>query len=403
MLDLMTEVDAAEALILAHMPTFLARHEPLAACTGRVLAEDVHAERDQPPFDRVTMDGIAIAFRDWAAGVRSFDVLGTQAAGAEPLALEASAQCVEVMTGTPLPGGADTVVPVERVQRTGATAAIIADATVRAEQFIHRRGSDRTAGSLVLRAGMRLGPPEIAVLAGAGRANALVAELPRVAVISTGDELVDVGKPIAAHQIRSTNDRAVEASLIQHRLGNVTRARLRDDAAALAVAIDRLDAELDVLVLSGGVSMGQFDFVPSVLTELGAKLVVHKVAQRPGRPMWFGISARGKPIFALPGNPVSTLVCATRYLIPALRQAAGLSAPSRELAELTTPVEASPTLTVFAPVTLSSSERGTLLAAPHSTNTSGDFVTLAGTAGFVELAAKDGSHPAGTVARLFRW
>ncbi len=145
------------------------------------------------------------------------------------------------------------------------------------------------------------------------------------------------------------------------------RARLRDDANALAVAIDRLDTELDVLVLSGGVSMGQFDFVPSVLTELGAKLVLHKVEQRPGRPMWFGVSARGKPIFALPGNPVSTLVCATRYLLPALRHASGLAAAPPELVELTTPIEGSPTLTLFTPVTLSSSDRGTLLATPHRT------------------------------------
>ena len=398
----MTEVAAAEALILAHMPRFPARQEPLSACSGRVLAEDIHSERDQPPFDRVTMDGIAIAFRDFAAGVRSFEVVGIQAAGAEPLAIAAE-QCVEVMTGTALPGGADTVVPVERVQRNGAAASITADATVAAEQFVHRRGSDRVQGSLCLSAGTRLGPPEMAVLAGAGCATALVADLPRVAVMSTGDELVDPGKPIAPHQIRSTNDRAVEASVTQHRLGHVTRARLRDDANALAIAIDRLDSEHDLLVLSGGISMGKFDFVPSVLTELGAKLVLQKVQQRPGRPMWFGVSARGKPIFALPGNPVSTLVCATRYLLPALRQASGLPAARRELVELTAPIEASPTLTLFTPVTLSSSDRGTLLAAPHPTNTSGDFVTLAGTDGFVELAAKRGSYPAGTVARLFRW
>ena len=170
----MIEVPEAEALILAQMPRFPARHEPLAACAGRVLAEDIHAERDQPPFDRVTMDGVAIAFRDWAAGERSFEVLGTQAAGAEPLAVGARAQCVEVMTGTPLPRGVDTVVPIERVRRSGTTAAIEADATVKAEQFVHRRGTDRTAGSLVLRAGTRLGPPEMAVLAGAGRGNALV-------------------------------------------------------------------------------------------------------------------------------------------------------------------------------------------------------------------------------------
>jgi len=398
----MTEVAAAEALILAHVPRFPARQEPLAACSGRVLAEDIHAERDQPPFDRVTMDGIAIAYRDFAAGVRSFEVVGIQAAGAEPLAVGAE-QCAEVMTGAVLPGGADTVVPVERVRRNGSAAAITADAAVAAEQFVHRRGSDRAQGSLCLAAGTRLGPPEIAVLAGAGHGTALVADLPRVAVMSTGDELVDAGKPIAPHQIRSTNDRAIEASLTQHRLGHVTRARLRDDANALAIAIDRLDMEHDVLVLSGGISMGKFDFVPSVLTELGAKLVLQKVQQRPGRPMWFGVSARGKPIFALPGNPVSTLVCATRYLLPALRQASGLPPPRQELVELTAPIEASPTLTLFTPVTLSSSDRGTLLASPHPTNTSGDFVTLAGTDGFVELAAKRGSYPAGTVARLFRW
>jgi molybdopterin molybdotransferase len=399
----MTEVAAAVALILAQMPRFASRQEALSACAGRILAEDVQAERDQPPFDRVTMDGIAIAFRDLAAGVRSFAVLGTQAAGAEPLAVAESAQCVEVMTGAALPGGTDTVVPVERVRRDGRAAVIAADADVKAEQFVHRRGSDRSAGSTVLRAGARLAAPEIAVLAGAGRATALVADLPRVAVISTGDELVEAGVPVAPHQIRSTNDRALEASLTQHRLGQVTRARLRDDANALAVAIDRLDAELDVLVLSGGISMGKFDFVPSVLTELGAKLVLHKVAQRPGRPMWFGVSARGKPIFALPGNPVSTLVCATRYLLPALRHASGLPAARPELVELTAAIEASPTLTLFTPVTLSSSERGTVLAEPHPTNTSGDYVTLAGTDGFVELAAKHGSYAAGTVARLFRW
>jgi molybdopterin molybdotransferase len=368
-----------------------------------VLAEDVAAERDQPPFDRVTMDGIAVAFREWQDGRRKFTVVGTQAAGAPPLAVTAPDQCVEVMTGTVLPTGTDTVIPVERIARTGTAADVAADAVVKAEQFVHRRGSDRDAGSLVLRAGIRLGPPEIAVLAGAGRASARVAELPRVAVISTGDELIDAGKPIAAHQIRSTNDRAIEASLTRHRLGVVTRARLRDDANALAVAIDRLDSELDALVLSGGVSMGQFDFVPSVLEELGAKLVLHRIEQRPGRPMWFGVSARGKPIFALPGNPVSTLVCATRYLLPALRTATGLAPAPPERVELTAPVDGSPTLTYFVPVTLSSSAQGTLLAQPHPTNTSGDFVALAGTDGFVELAAKRGTYPAGTVARLFRW
>lgn len=399
----MTEVSEAEALILANMPKLPARREPLADCVDRVLAEDVVAERDQPPFDRVTMDGIAVAYRDFAAGIRAFEVVGTQAAGAAPLALARSAQCVEVMTGAILPLGADTVIPVERIARDGARANVNARAEVTERQFVHSRGSDREAGNVVLPSGSRIGPPEMAVLASAGRGTVAVAALPRIAVISTGDELVDVDEPLAPYQIRSSNDRAIEASLTIRKLARVTRAHLRDDAAALREAIGRLDADSDVLVLSGGVSMGQFDFVPAVLAELGARLVFHRIRQRPGKPMWFGVSARGKPIFALPGNPVSTLVCATRYIVPALRAAAGLAPPPAELVELASAVEASPELTYFLPVKLAWSASGTTLAAPRPTNTSGDFVALAGTDGFVQLAAKRGEHPAGTVVRLFRW
>jgi molybdopterin molybdotransferase len=243
----------------------------------------------------------------------------------------------------------------------------------------------------------------MAVLASSGRGTVAVAALPRIAVISTGDELVDVDEPLAPYQIRSSNDRAIEASLTLHRLARVTRSHLRDESAALREAIARLDADSDALVLSGGVSMGQFDLVPAVLAELGARLVFHKIRQRPGKPMWFGSSARGKPIFALPGNPVSTLVCATRYIVPALRAAAGLAQPPPELVTLASAAEASAELTYFLPVQLTWSESGAALAAPRPTNTSGDFVALAGTDGFVELAAKRGEHAAGTVVRLFRW
>jgi molybdopterin molybdotransferase len=399
----MIEVAEAEALILTNMPRPPARREALASCVGRVLAEDVPAERDQPPFDRVTMDGIAIAFRDFAAGLREFEVLGTQAAGAAPLALARPGQCVEVMTGAILPRGADTVIAVERVTRSGAHARLDARSSVADKQFVHPRGSDRKAGDVVLRAGSRIGPPEMAVLASAGRGTVSVAALPHVAVVSTGDELVDVDEPLAPYQIRSSNDRAIEASLTAHGLARVTRSRLRDDASALRAALAALEADSDALVLSGGVSMGQFDFVPAVLAELGARLVFHKIRQRPGKPMWFGLSARGKPIFALPGNPVSTLVCATRYIVPALQSAAGGGPPRAELVQLAAPAEASPELTYFLPVELAWSADGNTLATPRPTNTSGDFAALAGTDGFVELAPKRGEHAAGTVVRLFRW
>lgn len=399
----MTEVAEAEALILEHMPRFASRAVPLAECVDRVLAQDVAAERDQPPFDRVTMDGIAIAYRDWAAGTRELTVVGTQAAGMPAFTVTRAGQCVEVMTGTVLPAGTDTVIPIERIERRGAAAVISPSANVTERQFVHARGSDRAGSSIVLRAGIRIGPPELAVLASAGLKSVAVAELPRVAVISTGNELVDVDAPIEPYQIRSTNDRAIEASLVRHRLATVTRTHLRDDLDALEAAIAKLDAESDALILSGGVSMGQFDFVPAALERLGAKLVFHRVRQRPGKPMWFGLSARRKPIFALPGNPVSTLVCTTRYILPALRTALGLAPAPKEIVALAAPGEASPELTHFLPVKLASSDTGTALATPRPTNTSGDFAALAGTDGFVELPPRASPHPAGTPARLFRW
>src|SRR5262245_28395656 len=320
----MTEVADAERLIFEHLPRLGASREPLADCLERMLAEDVTADRDQPPFDRVTMDGIAIAGHEWESGVRAFEVAGTQAAGAPPLELGGAARCVEVMTGAMLPRGADTVIPLERITRDGRTATVDPQATVKSRQYVHPRGSDGRAGGVLLGAGTRIGAPEIAVLASVGRATVAVAALPRVAVVSTGDELVDIDEAPAEYQIRSSNDRAIEASLLRAKLARVTRARPRDDAAMLRTELGVPRESSDVLVLSGGVSMGKFDLVPGALSELGARRVFHRVRQRPGKPMWFGVGTRGQPIFALPGNPVSTLIGTTRYIAPALRAAAGL-------------------------------------------------------------------------------
>ncbi len=399
----MTEVSEAQALILARMPQASTVREPLVRGVGRVLAEDIATERDHPPFDRVTMDGIALAYADYAGGLRRFTVAGTQAAGTPPLVRQQPGHCIEIMTGAVLPGGCDTVVPVERLERHGADIEIQASATVSPGQFIHRQGSDRRAGSVVLRRGSVIGGPEMAVLASVGCAEVPVAALPRVAVVSTGDELVDVGDPIAPHQIRSSNDRAIEAAVMRHHLGTVTRAKLPDDEPVLLETIGKLHAAHDVLILSGGVSMGQFDFVPAVLERLGVEVVFHKIAQRPGRPMWFGVSQDGKPVFALPGNPVSTLVCTTRYVLPAIRASLGLAPYRIEHAVLTDAVTMPSGLAYFLPVVLSSGDDGAVLAEPKPTNTSGDFLTLAGTDGFVELRRGPAEYARGAIARLFRW
>jgi molybdopterin molybdotransferase len=396
----MTEVADAESLIRARMPRWPAETIRLDRCGARVLAEAIHAERDEPPFDRATMDGIAIAHADWASGVRRFRILGVQAAGAPPVALARSGDCVRIMTGAACPPGADTIVPVERLEIQGTEATINAR-EVNARQFIHARGSDGRRGALLLAPGVRLGPAEIAVLAGAGRAEASVAIVPRIAAVSTGDELVDPGEPVEPFQIRSSNDFAIEASLHRSGLARITRMRLKDDPTTMLAAVRSLHESHDALILSGGVSMGEFDFVPAVLKSLGAELVFHRIRQKPGRPMWFGVSGTGKPIFALPGNPVSTLVCLTRYVAPALRYSAGLPDAAPERVRLTERVAGPADFTYFLPVKLSSSDEGVALAEPRPTNTSGDFVSLAGTDGFVELRA--GTHEAGTVARLFRW
>jgi len=276
-------------------------------------------------------------------------------------------------------------------------------ANVALRQYVHPRGSDRRTGGLLLAAGTRIGPPEIAVLASAGRTTVAVAALPRVAIVSTGDELVEIDEPLAEYQIRSSNDRAIEASLLRARLARVTRGRLRDDAATMRTELAALLERSDVLVLSGGVSMGQFDLVPGVLAELGARRVFHRVQQRPGKPMWFGVGTRGQPIFALPGNPVSVLVGATRYIAPALRAAAGLAPQPAEHVTLAARAEAFADLTHFVPVKLAWSTAGAALATPYRTNTSGDFIALAGTDGFVELPPRRGEYPEGAAVRLFRW
>jgi len=398
-----TDVADAESLILDRIGPLPSELVALDAAPGRVLRQTATAERDQPPFDRVTMDGIAIAFRDWESGIRDYTAIGVQAAGAPALELTHSGQCVEIMTGAMLPVGADTIIPVERIWREDDTIHVEVTLSVTARQFVHRRGSDRPQGSALLASGVRLGPPEIAILAAAGLADVEVTVAPRVAVISTGDELVEPGRPVAPQQIRSSNDRAIAAALTRHCGANVTRALLRDEREQLLARIHALHDENDVLILSGGVSMGQFDLVPGVLADLGVGLVFHKIEQRPGRPMWFGISGDAKPVFALPGNPVSTLVCLYRYVLPALNRALGLPPAEPEWVRLAEEVVFEPDLTYFLPVTVTATSSNDMVAWPRPTNTSGDFVSLANTAGFIELPRGAATFPRHYPARHFRW
>ena len=392
----------AETLIEQHLACLPIESLPLTQSAGAVLRENVYAERDQPPFDRVAMDGIALASSGAAANSGRLRVAGMQAAGDPPHTLADPATCIEIMTGAMLPEGCDAVVPVEQLQRAGDFAEL-GRKPVSAWQNVHRRGSDCRQGTLLLAAGTRLSAPEVAIAAGAGMARVRVSAQPMIVVISTGNELVEPGEVIAPHQVRRSNAYGITASLRQHGFTRVADDHVRDDEAELT---DRLGFHLhthDVLVLSGGVSMGQLDLVPRVLEKLGVSLVFHHVAQRPGKPMWFGVSQTGPAVFALPGNPVSTLVCLSRYVLPALRTAMGQSPASPPRIALTAPVDVKAPLAFYMPVTLRSDEWGRTSAEPKPTNGSGDFTALAGTDGFVELPPGPATFPKGFVAPFFRW
>jgi molybdopterin molybdotransferase len=392
----------AERLIEQHLACLPIESLPLTQVAGAVLRENLYAERDQPPFDRVAMDGIAIAAGAAASQGGRLRVAASQAAGDPPLALDDPSTCIEIMTGAMLPRGCDAVVPVEQVQRSGEIAEI-GRKPVQPWQNVHRRGSDCRQGALLLAAGTRLSPPEVAIAAGAGMARLRVSAQPMIVVISTGNELIEPGEVIEPHQVRRSNAYGITASLRQHGFTRVADDHVRDDEAALT---ERLGFHLrthDVLILSGGVSMGKLDLVPQVLDKLGVGLVFHHVAQRPGKPMWFGVSQAGPAVFALPGNPVSTLVCLSRYVLPALRAAMGQAASEPRRIALTAPVDVKVPLALYMPVKLKNDDWGRTSAEPRPTNGSGDFTALGGTEGFVELPPGPNTFAKGFVAPFYRW
>jgi molybdopterin molybdotransferase len=391
------EAEAAIAAALAQLPE---QEVPLADCAGRVLRRAVHAERDAPPFDRVTMDGIAF---DGDSARREFRIAGIQAAGTPPLRLEAPADCIEVMTGAVLPTGCDTVVPVEQVRIEGGRASIAAGYEPAAWLHVHRRAADARAGDVLLEAGVRLGAPEIAIAASAGRPQLAIARLPRIAVISTGDELVEPGRPVLAHQVRRSNTHGLAAALRLAGFAPETDRHLPDRKDVLAQSLAREIEGHDVLVLSGGVSAGRLDLVPETLEALGVRKVFHGVSQRPGRPLWFGTRPPAKTVFALPGNPVSVLVCLARYVVPALAAMSGLRPAFRQPVVLSQDYPFPAPLSCFLPVALRYDAEGRTLAEPRPTGGSGDFISLAGTDGFVELPRGPALHPAGLSVPFHRW
>ncbi len=402
----MTSVEEAESLILKNLPSPTSEQVDLKQALGRTLHEVLHADRALPPFDRSTMDGIAIDSASYHNSTHSFPITGVAAAGQAAINLNDSSTCVEIMTGAPLPIGADCVVRIEDVEIKDGIAHVIDGLPLTAGYAVHPEGSDCKKGQILLSPGVTLSGKELAIAASIGKTVLTVSRQPRIAIVATGNELIEVDQTPAPHQIRRSNDTALSSAIKSAGYPNVTTHHLPDDREIIETKIADILKSCDVLIIAGGISKGKFDFLPKALEHNKAKEIFQWVSQRPGKPLYFGTcqqEERSVPIFALPGNPVSAFTCLHRYALPALATMTGRNPTLPEFAQLTGDFRFKAPLTFFLPVSIETDPTGTRLATPAPFNTSGDFASVAKTHGFLELPKDLQTFPTGQAYRFFPW
>lgn len=397
-----SEVDR---LIAEFFIAFRQEEVPLNNARGRILRKPVRADRDIPPYNRVTMDGYAIRAHEIRRGERHFQVLAFQAAGAPPVRLSnAASVCLEVATGAVLPEGADCIVPAEYVVRKGDRIEVLeAASAITSGNAIHPRASDAILGTPLIKVGTRLRSRELAIAASVGASTLTVSVLPSIKIISTGDELVPPSASVQPWQIRRSNDIALGAALAASGFPDIDYLVARDNEESLVEVLTPLLHAGNVIILTGGISQGRLDLVPSVLEKLGVNRVFHGVSQRPGKPMYFGVGVESVPVFALPGNPAAAFITLHRYVIPALLDASVATSNRKPVVSLAEKVNFKPELTCFMPVRLESGPEGELQAFPVPLNTSGDFTRLSLSDGFVELPAERSEYSAGYTTQFWRW
>ena len=402
----MISVVEATAIIAQYKVSCPSESVSLAQSLGRILAEDLRADRPFPPFDRVTMDGIALSYADFATGQRHFPIQGIQAAGMPETVFEKTKGAIEVMTGAVLPKGADTVIRYEDLTMHKGMAQVMIE-TIQSGQNVHLMASNKKIGDLLIPAGVKLYPAEIGTAATIGKSVLKVKKMPTVAVISTGDELVEVGETPLPHQIRRSNVYVVEALLKQ--IGVPSKPfHLIDNQEVIKKTLKKILKKYPIVILSGAVSEGKFDFLPAALQDLGVVKRFHKVAQRPGKPFWFGTfgfdenADNPSVVFALPGNPVSTTVCAYKYVLPYVQACMGWVTPP-QYARLASDFSFAPKLNYFLPVYVYTHSDGFLEAMPHVGEGSGDLSNLNRTNGWLELPADQNVFKKGSVFPLITY
>lgn len=397
----MITVEEAEKIILEQATGYGVEIVPFEEALGRVLGEDIKADRDLPPYNRVTMDGVAINFEAIEGGISTFRIKATQAAGDEPVDIEDHAECIEIMTGAMLPGSTDTIVRYEDLELRAGLATLVTDG-IRKGQNIHYKGKDKKQDDLVAETGSIVTPAIISLIASVGEIELRVKKLPRVVILSSGNELVDVDQAPGPFQIRKSNNYTVRAVLKQHGL-DAHLLHLPDDEDIIKKQLAICLENYDVMILSGGVSMGKFDHIPRALEALKVKQLFHNVKQRPGKPFWFGKHENGQLVFAFPGNPVATFMCLHRYFLPWLNASLGAKEKPQLRAVLSNRLSFHFPLKYFLQVKLHYNEYCQLMATPVEGNGSGDFANLADTDAFMELPLERNEFKRGEVFGVWRF
>ncbi len=326
----MLSVDDAFARILEIVQPLAPHPLALDEALRRTLAEDVVSDVDVPPFDKSMMDGFAVNAADTANGRTGLKVVEEILAGSTPQRSIQSGEAAQIMTGAPIPSGADAVIPVEQTQYDTQRGEVILNVRLVSSGLnIMPRAAVTRKGETVLSAGRVIRPQEVAALAEWGRSPVAVFPVPRVAVLATGNELVPVEQKPGPGQIRNSNESMLVAQIHQIGAEPVPLGIARDEESELTDRIEH-GLQYDVLLLSGGVSAGKRDLVPAALSRCGIREVFHKVRVKPGKPIWFGHSEEtGCFVFGLPGNPVSSMVCFDLFVQTALRRLLGVD-PARK-------------------------------------------------------------------------
>lgn len=305
------------------------------------------------------------------------------------------------MTGAARSSATDTIIPYENLHIADGIAHIKQE-PVLLGQNVHVQGSDRRRGDIVISAGQIIGPTHINMAASVGKSELLVKKLPRVVILSSGDELVDVTDTPLPYQIRRSNNYSTH-TVLRHYGVEALMLHLPDNLNAIRQEVARLQLEFDVILLSGGVSMGKFDYIPQALEDTGVHMHFHKVRQRPGKPFWFGTFGERGVVFALPGNPVSTFLCLHRYVLPWLETSLGFPPAPPAYAMLAKKVRFEPQMLYFIQVKLRQDAEARLWADPLEGRGSGDFSNLLDTDAFLELPMERTEFEAGEVFRVLRF